>query len=251
MPNGWFVTWLVPAMPMPFKLFSMDACAIPLIGVQGLADVFMMMDLPFESEEAIDLDKKIFECMYYHALKTSCELAKIRGPYSSFHGSPASNGILQFDMWGKGKVSSSVLSSSLYDWDGLKIKIQQHGLRNSCLLAPMPTASSSQIGGNTEGIDPLSSNLYTRHTLAGNFLCVNRLLIKELEKQNMWNEQTRNHLIQHNGSVQNLTEFAKKSVFKTVWEISQKKVIEHAAARGAFICMSQSMNIHIADPTVN
>lgn len=210
------------------------------IGIQGYADVFQKLDIPYDSEEAVHLGAAISECMYYHALKKSCQLAKIHGPYESFKGSPASQGILQFDMHG--------VSPTRYDWDALKKDIQKHGLRNSQLIALMPTASTAQILGNSEGADPRTSNLLARRVLSGEFVVENHIL---REKVTNW-EEVKNHMKMNYGSIQNAPVSNQiKSVFKTVWEISQKWVINHNAARAPFVCQSQSMNLHLAKPTIN
>lgn len=215
------------------------------IGVQGLADTFMMMKYPFESEEAAHLNKAIFESMYYAAMDESCKLAQEHGRYSTFAGSPASEGNLQFDLWG-------VTPSKRYDWDALKAKIQEHGLRNSVVMALMPTASTSNILGNCESFDPLSSNLFTRRTLAGEFTQVNQFLVDDLISLNLWNDKMMHLLMKGRGSVQHLPIPDKlKQLYKTVWEISQKKVINMAADRGAFVCQSQSMNVYMAAPTAS
>ena len=211
------------------------------IGVQGLADVFIKLRIPFESEKAKKLNKLIFETIYYHALETSMNLAKKSIPYSSFIGSPASMGILQFDMW------KDVKTDKRFYWDGLKEKIKEYGLKNSLLIAPMPTASTSQILGNNECFEPYTSNIYVRRTLAGEFICINKHLIHDCIKLGIWNTLLKDKLIAANGSVQNLDEIPKdlKELYKTVWEISQKTLIDMAADRGAFIDQSQSFNIHM------
>ena len=210
------------------------------IGVQGLSDVFQMHDMPFESQEALDLDAAIFETMYYHALKSSCQLAQEKGPHYSFEGSPASKGILQFDFYG--------IKPTRYDWDGLKQQIMTHGLRNSLLIALMPTASTAQILGNSEGTDPRTSNLYNRRVLSGEFMVENHVL---RSKVNNW-EEVKKVMLRDYGSVKNAPISEKhKAVFKNVWEISQKYVIQHAARRQPFVCQSQSMNLHLAEPTPN
>uniref|UniRef100_T1J1Q1 Lipoyl synthase, mitochondrial n=1 Tax=Strigamia maritima TaxID=126957 RepID=T1J1Q1_STRMM len=213
------------------------------IGVQGLADAFLLMRFPFDSEEAQDLNKKIFETMYYGALEASCELAEKDGPYETYEGSPVSQGILQYDMW-------NVVPSSLWNWDKLKAKIAKFGLRNSLLLAPMPTASTAQILGNNESIEAYTSNIYTRRVLSGEFQMVNHHLLKDLTERNLWNEEIKTKIIVDNGSIQNIDEIPDdlKALYKTVWEISQKIVIKMSADRGAFICQSQSLNLHIAEP---
>jgi len=214
------------------------------IGVQGLADTFIMMGMPFDSPQARELNKIIFETIYYGAMKASCELAKEYGPYETFYGSPVSKGIFQFDMWG------ITLSFKKWNWEKLKIDVYEHGVRNSLLVAPMPTASTSQILGFTECFEPMTSNIYSRRVLSGEFVVVNQYLINDLTKLNLWNESIRNEIIRSNGSIQNIREIPSyiKNVYKTVWEISQKVIIDMAADRGAFIDQSQSMNIHIAEP---
>jgi ribonucleoside-diphosphate reductase alpha chain len=214
------------------------------IGIQGLADTFMLLDLAFSSDEARTLNRRIFETMYHAALTASCDLAEQHGAYSSFLGSPASQGILQYDMWGVEPEAGR------YDWVTLKARIVKHGLRNSLLLAPMPTASTSQILGNTECFEPISSNIYTRRTMAGEFILVNRHLIADLQAVGLWNEGVKNNIVANKGSVQHiggLSEHLKRK-YCTVWEIPMKHVIDMAADRGAFICQSQSMNLWMEDP---
>jgi len=213
------------------------------IGVQGLADVFMLMRMPFESEEARRLNEDIFETIYFSACETSCELAANFGTYETFAGSPASNGKLQFDLWDRKPKSGR------WDWDGLKKKIAEHGLRNSLLLAPMPTASTAQILGNNESFEPYTQNLYVRRVLSGEFVQVNRHLLRDLISSNLWTEDLRSKLIAHNGSVQNIEEIPNnlKELYKTVWEIKQKVVLDMASDRGAYIDQSQSINIHMLD----
>ena len=214
------------------------------IGIQGLADTFMLLDLAFSSDEARVLNKRIFETMYHAALTASCDLAEQHGAYSTFAGSPASQGILQYDMWGVEPESGR------YDWTTLKARIVKHGLRNSLLLAPMPTASTSQILGNTECFEPISSNIYTRRTMAGEFILVNRHLIADLQAAGLWNEGVKNNIVANKGSAQHiggLSEHLKRK-YCTVWEIPMKHVIDMAADRGAFICQSQSMNLWMEDP---
>jgi len=214
------------------------------IGVQGLADAFILMRYPFESEEAAKLNIQIFETIYYGALEASCELAQQLGPYETYQGSPVSKGILQYDMW-------DVTPTDLWDWAALKEKIAQHGLRNSLLLAPMPTASTAQILGNNESVEAYTSNLYVRRVLSGEFQVVNPHLLRDLTAENLWSDDLKNAIIANRGSIQAIEGIPQwiKDLYKTVWEISQKKVIEMAAARGAFIDQSQSLNIHIAQPT--
>ena len=214
------------------------------IGVQGLADTFALMDIGFDSEEASEVNKQIFETIYHGALESSCELAVIDGAYLSFNGSPASKGILQFDMW-------NVKPSDRYEWDNLKKKIIESGLRNSLLLAPMPTASTAQILGNNECFEPFTSNIYSRRTLAGEFMIVNKHLMRDLIGLNLWNETIKNNIIANKGSIQQLLHIPEhiRKKYKIVWEISMKQIINMARDRGAFICQSQSMNLWQEDPT--
>ena len=214
------------------------------LGVQGLADAFIMLRMPFDSAEARGLNEDIFETIYYAAVETSMELAKTQGTYETYEGSPASKGILQFDMWGV------TPKSGRWNWNELKEKVKKYGMRNSLLVAPMPTASTSQILGNNECFEPYTSNLYTRRTLSGEFIMVNKHLMKDLINLGLWNDTMRNRLISTNGSVQNVPGIPQniKDIYKTVWEISQKVIIDMAADRGAYICQSQSMNIFMQDP---
>jgi ribonucleoside-diphosphate reductase alpha subunit len=213
------------------------------LGVQGLADVFQMLGLAFDSPEARELNRNIFECMYYWALTSSCALAKKFGKYETFPGSPASEGKLQFDLW-------NVMPSEKWDWSALKADIQKYGLRNSLLVAPMPTASTSQIMGNNECFEPYTTNIYLRRTLAGEFVMVNKHLVKDLQAMNKWNPDTKTEIIRNGGSVQTLDIPDKlKSVYRTVWEISQKSLIDMSADRGPFVDQSQSLNIFMEDPT--
>ncbi len=214
------------------------------LGIQGLADAFILLRMPFDSLEAKGLNEDIFETIYYAAVETSMELAKIHGTYETYEGSPASKGTLQFDMWGV------TPKSGRYDWDALKEKVKKFGMRNSLLVAPMPTASTSQIWGNNECFEPYTSNIYTRRTLSGEFIIVNKHLMKDLIDLGLWNDTMRNRLISTNGSVQAVPGIPQniKDLYKTVWEISQKVIIEMAADRGAYICQSQSMNIFMQDP---
>jgi ribonucleoside-diphosphate reductase alpha chain len=213
------------------------------LGVQGLADVFAMLKLSWESSEAVELNKKIFEHMYYAAIEASVEMAKKEGPYSTFAGSPASKGILQFDMW-------NVKPSDELDWDKLKKQVVKHGLRNSLLVAPMPTASTSQILGFNECFEPFTTNIYTRRTLAGEFVIINKYLLKELLELGIWSENLKQKIVADNGSIQNIEEISDsiKPRYKTSWELSQKILIDMAADRGAYICQSQSLNLFMADP---
>ncbi len=214
------------------------------IGVQGLADAFILMRYPFDSKEARQLNRDIFEAIYFAALTESCELAKEQGPYETFAGSPASEGRLQFDLW-------NVQPSDRWDWDALKANIRQYGLRNSLLVAPMPTASTSQILGNNECFEPYTSNIYSRRTLSGEFLVVNKHLLKDLVGLGLWSDEMKERIIAANGSIQHIEEIPEelKALYKTVWEISQKTIIDLAADRGAFICQSQSMNLFLKSPS--
>jgi len=215
------------------------------IGVQGLADAFLMLKLPFESEPARRLNEDIFETIYFAASESSCELAEKEGPYETYHGSPASNGLLQFDLWNR------TPKSGRWDWTVLKTKIAQFGMRNSLLLAPMPTASTAQILGNNESFEPYTQNLYVRRVLSGEFVQVNRHLLKDLIQRDLWTEDVRVQLIAHNGSVQHIDQIPAdvKELYKTVWEIKQRAVLDMAADRGAYIDQSQSLNIHMVDAT--
>lgn len=215
------------------------------VGVQGLADAFMMLRLPFDSQEAKELNIQIFETIYHASLEASIEMAQKEGPYSTFQGSPASQGLLQFDLWGK-------KPTNLWDWDIIKEKIAKHGLRNSLLVAPMPTASTSQILGYNECFEPYTSNIYSRRVLAGEFQIVNPYMLRDLVELGLWNDSMKNFIIQDNGSIQNLPNIPQeiKDLYKTVWEISQKSIIDMCADRGAYIDQSQSMNIHLKNPTM-
>jgi ribonucleoside-diphosphate reductase alpha chain len=214
------------------------------LGVQGLADVFIMLRMPFESEEAQALNTDIFETIYFAAMTASKDLSQKLGPYETYKGSPVSKGIFQFDMWGV------TPKSGRWDWSALKNEVKQHGVRNSLLVAPMPTASTSQILGNNECFEPYTSNIYTRRVLSGEFVVVNKHLLKDLIKLNLWDDKMKQKLIGANGSVQNISEIPQhiKDLYKTVWEISQKTLIDMSADRGAYICQSQSFNVHIQDP---
>jgi ribonucleotide reductase alpha subunit len=262
------------------------------IGVQGLADTFVLMDIAFHSDEAKEINKLIFETIYHASLERSNEIAIERykkisvmnynsikinglpndlfdfemkafrphcaksqeelshiyqvGSYSSFHGSPASKGILQFDMW-------NITPGDRYDWSTLKESIVQYGLRNSLLVAPMPTASTSQILGFNECFEPFTSNLYSRRTLAGEFVIVNKYLMRELIDLGFWNEKIKNNIIANHGSIQQLTLLPEhiRNKYKIVWEIPMKHLIDMSADRGAFICQSQSLNLWVEDPTYN
>lgn len=215
------------------------------VGVQGLADAFMALRLPFDSQEARELNIQIFETIYHGAVEALIELASVEGPYDSYEGSPASQGKLQYDLWNR-------KPTELWDWGTLKQKLAKHGLRNSLLVAPMPTASTSQILGNNECFEPYTSNIYSRRVLAGEFQIVNPYLLRDLVDLGLWNDAMKNNIISNNGSIQLLPNIPDeiKALYKTVWEISQKHIIDMAADRAAFIDQSQSLNIHIKDPTM-
>ena len=208
------------------------------LGVQGLADAFIMLGMPFESEEARALNREVFETIYFASMTASKDLAKVDGPYQTIKGSPVSKGIFQFDMWG-------VTPTSRWEWDILKSEVKKHGVRNSLLLAPMPTASTAQILGNNECFEPYTSNIYTRRVLSGEFIIVNKHLLKDLVREGLWNKDMRQKIMAANGSIQNIQDIPQrlKDLYKTAWEISQKAIIEQAADRGAYICQSQSLNI--------
>lgn len=215
------------------------------LGVQGLADAFLALRLPFDSPEAKQLNKQIFETIYHAALTSSCRLAKELGPYATYDGSPMSQGILQQDMW-------NVTASDLWDWDSLRADIAKYGVRNSLLVAPMPTASTSQILGFNECFEPYTSNIYSRRVLAGEFQVVNPWLLKDLVDMGLWSDNMKNRIIADGGSIQNIPNIPAdiKALYKTVWEISQRTIVQMAADRGAFIDQSQSLNIHLKDPTM-
>lgn len=214
------------------------------LGVQGLADVFILMRLPFESDMAKMLNKNIFETIYYAAMTASKDLAIQEGTYETFNGSPLSQGKFQFDLWG-------IESSERYDWEALRKEVMIHGVRNSLLVAPMPTASTSQILGNNECFEPYTSNIYTRRVLSGEFIIVNKHLLKDLVQLGLWNDTMKNKIIANNGSIQNIDEIPAdiKELYKTVWEIKQRNIIDMAADRGPFICQSQSLNLFVDSPT--
>ena len=212
------------------------------IGVQGLADTFAILKIPFESEEAKQLDREIFESIYYGAMCASVDLAEKDGAYQSFKGSPLSKGLFQFDLWNE-------KPGTRWNWEELRGRVKTHGARNSLLLAPMPTASTSQILGNNECFEPFTSNIYIRKTLSGEFPVVNKHLVKDLVKLGLWSESLRDKIIINNGSVQDINEIPDdlKAIYKTAWEMSQKVIIDHAAIRSPFICQSQSMNLFVQD----
>ena len=217
------------------------------LGVQGLADVFILMGLPFDHPVAKQVNRTIFETIYFAALSESCLMAAEECPYETFHGSPASKGLLQFDLW-EGENNHS----GLWDWDRLKRDIALHGLRNSLLVAPMPTASTSQILGNNECIEPYTTNIYLRRTLAGEFVVVNKHLVRKLKELGMWSKEMKDLMVAAGGSIQNIKEIPNdvKEIFRTVWEISQKSIITMAAERGRYIDQSQSLNLFMENPTV-
>ena len=218
------------------------------LGVQGLADVFIMCGLPFDCEDSRTMNAHIFETMYHAALEASSELAEVDGSYESFEGSPASQGILQPDMWeGETKFSGR------YDWDAMRERIKTKGLRNSLLMAPMPTASTAQILGNNECFEPYTTNIYLRRTLAGEFVVVNKHLVDDLKKIGLWSKNMKDLMVKAGGSIQNITDIPDdiKNLYKTVWEISQKCIIDMAADRGRFTDQSQSMNIFLESPTLS
>jgi ribonucleotide reductase alpha subunit len=212
------------------------------IGVQGLADVYQMLGLPFDSDKARWLNKEIFEWIYHEALTESCQLAEEEGPYETFQGSPASHGILQPDMWGP----------EFKKYDIIREMVKTHGLRNSLLVAPMPTASTAQIMGNNEAFEPYTTNIYLRRTLAGEFVVVNKHLVRDLQKLGLWSPQMKTEIVRHGGSVSQIDGIPQnmKDIYRTVWEIPQKSLIDMSADRGAYIDQSQSLNIFMEDPTV-
>jgi len=213
------------------------------LGVQGLADVFALLKYPFDSQEAMDLNKKIFERMYFAALTESCELAQKYGRYEKFDGSPASQGLLQFDLWG--------VSHDTDEWNALKNQIKEHGLRNSLLIGLMPTASTSQILGYNECFEPFTTNIYVRRTLAGEFVVLNKYLVRDLIELGLWNKALKNEILRNNGSIQSIESIPDtlKKLYKTVWELSQRVIIDMARDRGQYVCQSQSMNLFVEDPT--
>jgi ribonucleoside-diphosphate reductase alpha subunit len=217
------------------------------IGVQGLADVFIMLRMTFGSEESRKLNIDIFETIYHASLESSCELAEMYGPYESFKGSPFSKGILQFDMWDRDPKFSG-----RYDWNAMR-ELVKKGIMNSLLLAPMPTASTSQILGNNECFEPYTTNIYLRRTLAGEFVVVNKHLVNDLKEHGLWSKEMKDLMVKANGSVQNIIDIPDdlKELYKTVWEMSQKTIIDMAADRGVYIDQSQSMNLFVESPTIS
>jgi ribonucleoside-diphosphate reductase alpha chain len=231
------------------------------LGVQGLADVFAQLRIGWESEKAMELNQLIFENMYYAAVESSCEVAQVEGPYSTFDGSPMSQGIFQYDMWNVEPITTNNTPNYCHsfvedekefklDWEGLKEKVKKCGVRNSLLIAPMPTASTSQILGFNECIEPFTSNIYTRRTLAGEFIIINKYLMNDLKKLDLWSEMMKQQIIARNGSIQGMDQIPEsiQNLYKTSWEIKQKVLIDMSASRGAFICQSQSLNLFLADP---
>jgi ribonucleoside-diphosphate reductase alpha chain len=214
------------------------------IGVQGLADVFLLLRIPYDSEEARHLNREIFETIYFGALTASKDLAKAEGPYASYADSPVSKGIFQYDMW-------NVIPGPRWDWSALKKEVSIHGIRNSLLIALMPTASTSQILGNNECFEPYTSNLYTRRVLSGEFIVVNKYLMKDLVKLGLWNDEMKDRILTANGSIQHFDEIPHtiKDLYKTVWEIKQKVLIDMSADRAPYICQSQSLNLFVENPT--
>jgi ribonucleotide reductase alpha subunit len=226
------------------------------IGVQGLADTFLQMGMIFGDDASRLLNKQIFETIYHGALTESCEQAKVHGPYETFPGSPASQGLLQFDLWEAEPLRTDPLdptSPYRYDWAALKADIQAHGIRNSLLLAPMPTASTSQILGFNECIEPITSNIFTRRTLAGEFVVTNKYLMRDLIQLGLWNEKMKNTIIAHGGSVQAIEAIPPhiREKYKTVWEIPMRTLIDMSADRGIYVCQSQSLNLWNAAPNYN
>uniref|UniRef100_A0A2P2P3S5 Ribonucleotide reductase large subunit domain-containing protein n=1 Tax=Rhizophora mucronata TaxID=61149 RepID=A0A2P2P3S5_RHIMU len=213
------------------------------IGVQGLADTFILLGMSFDSPEAQELNRDIFETIYYHSLKASSEIAAREGPYETYNGSPVSKGILQPDMW-------NVVPSSRWNWDALRKMILKNGIRNSLLMAPMPTASTSQILGNNECFEPYTSNIYSRRVLSGEFVVVNKHLLHDLTEMGLWSPTLKNKIIYDDGSVQKIPEipYELKLIYKTVWEIKQKTLVDMAVDRGCYIDQSQSLNIHMDQP---
>ena len=216
------------------------------IGIQGLADALMILKIPFEDERAYKFNQEVFETIYHAAMTSSMELAKSEGHYQTFQGSPLSQGIFQFDMWNEKPPTDR------YNWDALREEVKLHGARNSLLIAPMPTASTSQILGNNESFEPYTTNIYTRRVLAGEFVCVNPHLVRDFISLGLWTDEIRNQLVANNGSVQAIKDVPQdlKDLYKTIWEIPQKQLINLARARAPFICQSQSLNIYMAEATL-
>lgn len=214
------------------------------IGIQGLADTFIKMRLPFESEEALKLNERILATMYHAALSESVELAKSHGPYESYEGSPASKGLLQYDLWG-------ATPHEALEWDVLKYEMARYGLRNSLSIALMPTASTAQLFGNSEAAEPVTSFYYVRRTLAGEYACIHKYLLNDLVERGLWNKTIRNAIIRDGGSIQNIPDIPKdlRAIYKTSWDLKQRVIIDQAAARGPYVCQSQSMNLFVAAPT--
>lgn len=217
------------------------------IGVQGLADTFMKMSIAFEDPEAETVNAMIFETIYHASMETSMEIAKEEGPYETFKGSPLSEGKFQFDLWGVKPCTDR------YDWDKLRADVMKHGARNSLLVAPMPTASTSQVLGNNESFEPFTANVFTRRVLAGEFICINKHLVRDLIELDLWKPHIKNQLVAHNGSVQKIADIPAriKKLYKTVWEIPQKALLKLAIGRGPYICQSQSLNLYMTDPDPN
>jgi ribonucleoside-diphosphate reductase alpha chain len=217
------------------------------LGIQGLADAFIMLRMPFTSDEAKKLNQEIFETLYFAAVESSMELAKVEGPYSSYEGSPISKGEFQYNLWG---LKDKDLSGR-WDWSKLRDKVKKHGVRNSLLMAPMPTASTSQILGNNEAFEPYTSNIYTRRVLSGEFIVVNKHLLKDLVSLGLWNDDVKDAIMRANGSVQNIDIIPDdiKELYKTVWELSMKDIIDMSRQRGYFIDQSQSLNLFMEGAT--
>ena len=219
------------------------------LGVQGLADAFILLRMPFTSDEAKQLNQDIFETIYFAAVTASMELAKEEGPYSTFKGSPISQGEFQYNLWG---LKDEDLSGK-WDWTALRKEVMKHGVRNSLLLAPMPTASTSQILGNNEAFEPYTSNLYTRRVLSGEFIIVNKHLLQDLVQLGIWNEDLKQEIMRNNGSIQNITSIPQhiKDLYRTVWEMSMRDIIDMSRQRGYFIDQSQSLNLFMEGATIS
>tara|TARA_B110000977_G_C11088922_1_gene495929 strand:- start:3022 stop:5310 length:2289 start_codon:yes stop_codon:yes gene_type:complete len=233
--------------PVPQAEFSNKRHRPIGIGVQGLADVYQLMGCDFDSSEAAQLNEDIFETIYHAAMTTSMKLAQELGAYETFQGSPLSKGQFQFDLW-----NTKPSGNMQYDWEALRNDVIQYGVRNSLLLAPMPTATTSQIMGNNEAIEPYTSNLYLRRTVAGEFVVINKHLVKDLQNFKLWNQEMKDKIIYHEGSVQSIDSIPPflKSMYKTAWELSQKTIIDQAAARGKYVCQSQSLNLFVPRPNL-